>query len=261
MDIGKSFTYMFEEDKWVEKLLIGGLLMLVPIVNVFAIGYALRALKNVSEGKRPILPEWDDWGADWVKGLISSFVVPFIYALPLMFAAIPFMIVSSATTTTYGGPQYGYGNNYQTMTGLATVCSLVFSCLAALWGLLIGIVYPAGTVRYARHGQFANYFQFRELFRFIKDNLADYIVAILISIVASIVAGIVGGIACGIGVAFTSFWSSLVMAFLFGQIEAAPAQAVTADLGVPAPTYGELQTSKLDEATDEVLGGEPPKEG
>ncbi len=38
MDIGKSFTYMFEEDKWVEKVLIGGLLCLIPIVNFFAIG-------------------------------------------------------------------------------------------------------------------------------------------------------------------------------------------------------------------------------
>jgi len=261
MDIGKAFTYMFEEDKWVEKLLIGGLLMLVPIVNFFAIGYALRALKNISEGKHPILPEWDDWGDDWVKGLISSFVVPFIYSLPLMLAAIPFIIVLSATASV--GTQYGYGGNYQTSTGLATVCRLMFSCLAALWGLLIGIVYPAGTVKYAREGQFANYFQFRELFRFIKDNLADYIVAILISIVASIVAGIVGGIACGIGIAFTSFWSCLVMAFLFGQIEGkAPIPApVSGDPGAPAPTYGELQTSKLDAATDEILGGEPPKEG
>ena len=76
-------------------------------------------------------------------------------------------------------------------------------------------------------------------------------------------ADLIVSIACGIGVAFTSFWSYLVMAFLFGQIESkavAPAP-VAGDPGAPAPTYGELQTSKLDAATDEVLGGEPPKEG
>ena len=251
MDIGKSFTYMFEEDKWVEKVLIGGLLCLIPIVNFFAIGYALRALKNVSEGKHPALPEWDDWGADWVRGFVSSFVIPLIYVLPLLFASLPFMIITSVSTGSYNYSP-GYGNS------ATALCGMVFACLAGLWGLLVAIVYPAGMVKYARNDEFGSFFRFRELFRFIKDNLADYVVAILLSIVASIVAGIVGGIACGIGVAFTGFWSYLVMAHLFGQIE--PTATASLVPVTPVPAYGELETSKLDTQTDEVLGGEPPKE-
>jgi len=261
MDIGKSFTYMFEEDKWVEKVLIGGLLCLIPIVNFFAVGYALRALKNVSEGKRPVLPEWDDWGADWVKGLVVSFVAPLIYSLPLLFAAVPYFIVSAVTVrSSYYGYSYGYGYS----NGAPLACSLIYTCLAGVWGLFIAVVYPAGALKYAREGQFGSFFRFAEIFRLIKDNLADYVVAILLSVVASIVAGIVGGIACGVGVAFTSFWSYLVMAHLFGQVQptvAAPvAPATPAAPAGPGPTYGELETNKLDAPTEEVLGGEPPKE-
>ena len=264
MDIGKSFTYMFEEDRWVEKLLIGGLLCLIPIVNFFAIGYALRALKNVSEGKHPALPEWDEWGADWVKGLVASFVAPLIYAVPLLFASVPFIIVSSVTSSGYSS--YGY-YGYSSGTTLGTFCGLAFTCLALLWGLFIAVVYPAGMVKYAHNGQFGSFFRFGEIFRYIKNNLSNYIVAILLSIVASIAASIVGGIACGIGVAFTSFWASLVMAHLFGQVEPAVAAPIApaAPVAPAAPTvlgpaYGELETNKLNPPADDVLGGEPPKE-
>ena len=40
MDIGKAFTYMFDDEEWVQKLVIGGLLTLVsviPLVNIFTL--------------------------------------------------------------------------------------------------------------------------------------------------------------------------------------------------------------------------------
>ncbi|NLG28917.1 MAG: DUF4013 domain-containing protein, partial [Chloroflexi bacterium] len=240
----------------------------IPIVNLFAIGYALRALKNVSDGQRPILPEWNDWGADWVKGFLSSIVAPFIYALPLLLAMIPFFIVSSATSYSYDSYSYDYSTG---ATALGTICTLGTTCLGVLWGLLIGLVYPAATVRYARTGEFASYFRFREIWRFIKDNLADYIVAILLAMAASLVASIVGPIACGIGIAFTSFWAYLVMAHLFGQIEgaapvaaapaapSAPLAPIAPEAPSPATTYGDLETTKLGEQVTEELGGEEPK--
>jgi hypothetical protein len=253
MNIGKSFTYMFDEDKWVEKLLIGGLLVMIPIVNLFAIGYALRALKNVSDGRRPILPEWNDWGADWVKGFLSSIVASFIYALPLLLAMIPFFVVTSATAYSYDSYSYDYSSG---ATALTSICTLGTTCFGVLWGLLISLFYPAATVRYARTGEFASYFRFRELWRFIKDNLANYIVAILLSIAASLVASLVGSIACGIGIAFTSFWASLVMAYLFGQIGgAAPVAAAPS----PSTTYGDLETTQLGEQIAGELGDDEPK--
>ena len=44
MDIGKSFSFVFEDKKWIEKILIGGILMLVPILgSILMLGYGMYA--------------------------------------------------------------------------------------------------------------------------------------------------------------------------------------------------------------------------
>ena len=202
MDIGKSFTYMFDDKKWLEKLAIGGLLSIIPIVNFFAFGYALRTLKRLMQGTDASLPEWDDWGQDWVKGLLGSFVAPLIYSLPLMIIAIPYAIVAAASSSDTGG-----------------LCGVAFTCISSLWGLVMAVVLPAAMALYAESDEFSAFFNFSGILAFIRDNLGDYIIALLMMLVAGIVAGIVGGIACGIGVAFTTFWSLLVAAHLLAQIK------------------------------------------
>ena len=51
MDIGRSFTYMFEDQDWLKKILIGGVVNLIPIVNLAATGYFIEAIKNTAEGQ------------------------------------------------------------------------------------------------------------------------------------------------------------------------------------------------------------------
>ena len=254
MDIGKSFTYMFDDEKWVQKLAIGGLLVLVsiiPLVNIFTllvvVGYSLRVLKNVSDGSDQPLPEWDDWGGDWTKGL---FVV-----LAYLIYSIPVWVISgiSWAITAISGTDPG------SMEGIGALCTVGLSCLSALWGLFMAIVLPAGTIKYAREGDFGAFFRFGEIFRFIGDNLSNYIVALLLIIVARLVAGL-GIIICVVGVFFTGFWSALVTAHLLGQVrsEAAPALAAVAAPAPPAPpsppeapTYGELTESELTEDSED----------
>jgi len=154
---------------------------------------------------------------------------------------------------------YYSGSFGSTGDAITIICRTGYMCLAMLWGLFIAIIFPAGTVKYARDGQFASYFRFGEMFQFIKNHVSDYIVAILLSIVASIVAGIVGSIVCGVGLALTSFWSFLVMAHLFGQIEPTVAAPATTP-GPTAPTYGELETTKLETPPSETPSNEPPTE-
>lgn len=210
MDIGKSFTYMFDDKKWLEKLAIGGLLSIIPIVNFFAFGYALRTLKRLIEGTDPALPEWDDWGQDWFKGLMGSFVGPLIYSLPLLILAIPYAIIAAASRSETGG-----------------LCGAAFSCISSLWGLVLAVILPAAMIQYATDWEFSGFFDFSAIFAFIRDNLGNYIIALLMMLVAGIAAGIVGGIACGIGVAFTSFWATLTGAHLLAQVklETVPATA------------------------------------
>ena len=58
MDIGLSFSYMFEDKDWIKKILIGGLISLIPIVNFAALGYVVQLVRNTRDG-RPLRRECD----------------------------------------------------------------------------------------------------------------------------------------------------------------------------------------------------------
>ena len=247
MDIGKSFTFAFDDEKWVQKLAIGGLLMLatvIPVVNIFTglviLGYSLRVLQNVAEGAEQPLPEWDDWAGDWVKGLMM--------ALAYLVYSIPIILVSGFSWAASAIWAYGAYSDPGVAEVFPRVCLTGVSCLAGLWGLAVAVVFPAAMIKYAAEGEFGSFFRFGEIFRFIGDNFGNYIVAVLLIIVAQFVAGF-GVILCAIGVFFTYFWSSLVCSHLLGQVkaEARPAMA--------SATYGDLVEGDLpsdEEASDDA---------
>ena len=118
----------------------------------------------------------------------------------------------------------------------------------------MSLVLPAAICQFAKTGEFGSFFRFGEIFRFISDNLSNYVVAILISIVAGIAAVLliavltVGTLALGlilsiVGSFTAMFWAWLVSSHLFGQVcaEAAPQSAVAAPAVANATTYGELE--------------------
>jgi len=207
---------MFEDQDWVKKILIGGVVNLIPIVNFAASGYFIEAVKNTAEGRELPLPEWDNLGGKFMKGLIAG-IAGFIYALPIMIVVgIIFGLVAVVT---------GAVSDEDTAATIATACSGIGYCLMFVYMILLLLIFPAATVRYALTGQFGAFFRFGEIWAFIKANIGGYIIALLIAVVAGLIAEIVGGIACGIGILFTLMWAMLVTANLFGNLarEAQPA--------------------------------------
>ena len=150
MDFGKAFSFMFEDPRWKEKLGIGTLVALagflfssfliglVPLAMM--VGYTLVTLRNVMDRHEHPMPEWQDWGGFFVKGLKLA-VATFVWVLPSLIIAIPVVIggtlmenqgsASSAAT--------GFG-------GLLIVCG---SCLLLLWGLFVALITPAIYIRLA----------------------------------------------------------------------------------------------------------------
>src|SRR5690606_7898885 len=68
MELGRAIGFIFEDKKWVSKLLpllMVGILSAIPIVGLIAtalgIGYLLHLARNVREGRPRPLPEWDQW--------------------------------------------------------------------------------------------------------------------------------------------------------------------------------------------------------
>ncbi|MBI5649677.1 MAG: DUF4013 domain-containing protein [Chloroflexi bacterium] len=213
MDIGKSFSYVFEDPKWMMKILIGGIVAIVPIVNFAAIGYMLATMKNVADGQANPLPEWGEFGAHFMKGLYAV-VGALVYFAPMILLYCCIFVLSFAGSAMAGSGSSSGGDTIGTVLGLVTVC---IQCIAGLYALVAGVTLYAPMTRFAMSdNKLAIFWDFRTNFDFIMKNLTNYIIALLIAIVGSFVAGF-GIILCVVGVFFTTFWSYLVTAHVFGQ--------------------------------------------
>lgn len=209
MDIGRSFTYMFEDQDWVKKILIGGVINFIPIVNFASSGYFIEALRNTAEGRELPLPEWDNFGGKFVKGLMA-FIAGFLYVLPIMLVIGIAVGLSAAITAA--------APDSDAATTVASICPMIGNCLSLVYMLLLLLILPAATIRYALTGQFGAFFRFGEILAFIKANIGGYIIALLVALVAGLIAEMVGGIACIIGIFFTLMWAMLVGANLLGNL-------------------------------------------
>lgn len=211
MDIGKSFTYVFDDPNWIMKLVIGGLVSLVPIVNFAALGYMVTVLKNVADGQAQPLPEWSNFGDYFMKGLYV-FVGALIYAAPIILVYCCMIVLGIVAGMGASGNSDAGG----ALAGLVSILSMCLWCLVMLFILVIAVMFPAALTRYAVSNQLNVFWDFRGNFDLISKNLTNYIIAILITWVAGFVAGF-GFILCIIGVIFTSFWAQLVGAHVYGQ--------------------------------------------
>ena len=202
MNLERALKFPFDDEEWLQKLLIGGLINIVPIVNFATWGWGLRAFKNITEGQETPLPEWSDFGEYFVKGLMA-FVAILIYALPIIILSCVAGILDSAISSSYDSVSI-----FGVCTGL----------ISTLYGLIVGVILPAGMTKYVLTNEFAAFFRFGEIWAYIRDNLGNYAIAVIITVVAGIVASLVGGLVCGIGVILTAPWAVLVTAHLFAQV-------------------------------------------
>src|SRR5688572_3600757 len=83
-DFGKPFTYVFDDPRWLQKILIGGLFYLASFLLVgwfFILGYLARVVRNIIADVTLPLPEWEDLGGFFNEG-VRLFGISLIYCLP-----------------------------------------------------------------------------------------------------------------------------------------------------------------------------------
>jgi len=213
MDLGKAFSFTFDDPDWVKKVLLGGVITLVPILNFAATGYSLEVTQRVLNNDPRPLPEWDDIGGKLVKGLLYT-VIAFVYALPILLLA-GFM---QGGILLLGGAASSSSQGASDAAGAAVaILSVCFSCLMLIYGILIAIVLPAAIGNYAAKDQLGAAFRFGDIMSLVQKNISVYVMVLVIEVLAALVAGIVGSVACGVGILFTGFWSLLVIGYATGQ--------------------------------------------
>ena len=220
MDIGSAFTYMFEDESWIKKILIGGIVSLVPIVNFAAMGYVVEVIRNVRDGRPTPLPEWDQFGQMWMSGL-WLFLIFLVYSIPIIILACISGIATAALGTALEGA------SADAVGGTMGIISTCLSCLMGLWGLVVGVLSPAILIRFAETGQFSSALQFGEIVNVAKANVGSYLIVLILSGVAVYIIGPLGTIACIVGMIFTIFYAYLIAGNLLGQLAAQVRGAVT----------------------------------
>lgn len=223
MDVGKSFTYMFEDKEWITKLAIGGVILLagtilsflvIPIIAAFALllGYTLVVIRNVYEGNPTPLPRWDNIGDLFVKGL-TALVGALIWALPIIVLAFCVVLVLGLT----GGLANSDTSGARALASIAGLVILCLYCILFLLGIGVNLFIYAPLTNFALTNRLSEFWDFQGALRFVRANVGNYLIAFLLALVANFVASF-GVIACVIGIFFTSFWAMLVIAHLFGQV-------------------------------------------
>ncbi|HEX9982132.1 MAG TPA: DUF4013 domain-containing protein [Thermoanaerobaculia bacterium] len=211
LDFVRPFAYVFEDPEWLRKILIGGLFYLAGFFIVgwfFILGYAAQTTRNVIAGREHPLPEWDDLGNYFAEGLRIAGVW-LVYMLPLFFL-FGALIVPAVMMGALAGNENEAGQVIATgMTGC--IYCLMFPLMLALMAWM-----PAVMLRVAVRQTFASAFEFRVIWRFIRGNVANYLLAIVVWMVARFIGGFGVMFFC-IGVIFTGFWAFLITAHAFAQ--------------------------------------------
>ena len=241
MDIGKAFGFVFEDEEWLSKVLLGAAITLIPIFGGFALmGYGIAVVRNVMADKPRPLPEWTDLGRYFMDGLMF-WVATLIYALPLLVLLCPIALVWLL-------PELA-SEQEDMVTILTSVAGLVsagLGCLATLYGILLALLAPALQIRYAESGEIGACLRFGEIFRFLFANIGGIIVSQgLLWLATMLVGGVVSALGSilivipicgwilggGLGLLMlpVSVWLTVFAGHLYGQVgrQASAASAPT----------------------------------
>lgn len=208
MDLGKAFSYVFDDEQWLSSILIGGLIFLIPIVGPLALlGYMLEAARNVATGNPRPLPRWNNFGEKLSLGF-AGFVISLVYSLPLilvMMALICFPILAAS------------GARSEEAAAVTILGSL--GCIVPLIIVLSILIQPvllAAMVRYLQTGSLGEAFRVGEVIATVRADLGSWLILWLLSLLCGFIASLGGTVL--IGIIFTYPYSQAIFGHLMGQM-------------------------------------------
>ena len=234
MEIGKAFGFVTEDEQWITKVLIGGLIQFVPLLGTIAIlGYSYRVALNVARGNPRPLPAWGEFG-DFLGRGFFALVIQIVYLLPLivLYGVFLFLTVAGAAAAEDSEAVAG-------VLGLLSLCLIPLQLVVALVCVFASL---AAIMRYLATDSLGEAFKFGEVIATLRNHIGSFLMILAVGILAGLAAGL-GVIACGIGVLFTGFYAQCVIGHVIGQAMQRifpPQQPVYAAPGYygPPPGYG-----------------------
>jgi hypothetical protein len=236
MDIGRSFGFVTEDEEWVKKIVIGGLIFLgffvvgsfIPGVAVLPVyGYMIQTARRVVQTHSRPLPNWDNFGDTMMKGLYAL-IISIAYTIPLIVLSAIAFLLGGGMAVVSGDDAGG------AVGGIALLC---LTPVLFVLGLLTWFFVTAAFVRYIMTDKLSSAFEFNEIFAMLRKDPGMWGMLLVVSILISIV-GSLGLIACGVGVLFTAVYATAVNGHLLGQVALKySGTGSNSNFTIP-PTYG-----------------------
>ena len=206
MDLGKAFTFVFDDKDWLRKVVLNALIGLIPIVGpLYLMGWGLEVAKRVATRGLEPLPDID-FGAYLGHGA-RAFVVALVYTAPLWISNLVAGLLFSRVPGGGQGPA-------DALVGLGTACG---GLLVLLYLILLGLLLPAAMTRSAVFGSIEAGLNFKAVWMAVRAAPGAYVLVLIGTFVSGILAAFVGILACGVGIIFTMTYYEAVTGHLYGQ--------------------------------------------
>ncbi len=208
MDIEEDVKFPTKDIEWIQKVLIGGILGIIPIINFIEYGYILKVMRGAIDGN-PGMPKWEDWGNLFINGLIA-FIITLIYLI------IPIVIISVSAG---GIMAAAFSGNMNLMAGMiaGAIGGILIGLLLAL---VFGFMVPMALAMYTKENSFGAGFRIGEILSRIKSVFADYITVYVVLIVLLFILALLNSIPI-LGFLiwiFGTFYVSVVTFNMFGKV-------------------------------------------
>jgi hypothetical protein len=173
------FTFPFQDESWVSKLIVGTLLYIAGVVifpYLFVLGYLYEIMRRVIlEAEEPSLPAWEHWGRLLADGL-KLFGASLVYNLPglvLLLASQLAAVVFIPLSESASSPESAFP-----LLGMSVM--MVFMGLGILLGMLGLFATTVAAGHMVATGEFTAAFRVGEWWPVLRKNLAGYLIAFVI---------------------------------------------------------------------------------
>jgi len=208
MDIGKALTFVTEDKKWIEKILVAALLIFSVIGILAVLGWMAEITRRVIRQDAELLPEWGGLGKYFIDGLIVA-AIGFLWMLPFLLLTLCAAVFAGvASSLSSDGGNGG---------GLAIWLNVCIAFVSLPYALAVSFLVPPMIGIYAMQGTFAEAVNPAKAWRLARANMGGFLVAWLLAGVVGFAASTIGTILCLIGAYPLGAYAVAVSGHLYGQ--------------------------------------------
>jgi len=206
MDFGLAFSFPFQDEKWIEKIVVAALISIIPIIGWFALlGWSIEIGRRVINGDKQVLADWSDFGGLLTLGF-KAWVAALVFSIPLIIVWVPVGLFSGLIGSTDG----------DAAGAIISIVSFCMICLTFTYSIALLFFLPASYGRLAATDGLGESLNIRELWTIVRNAPSAYLIVLLGYIVAGFIASL-GSILCLVGVFLTTAYSLAVEGHLLGQ--------------------------------------------